>query len=377
MDFGLSQEQREVRDLARKILSEQVSADTLAPYDEYQSPRFDRALWQQLLSAGLPAVAVEQRYGGMGFGFMELALFIEETGRSIAPVPAIAHCVAAMLPIQRFGSEAMKEAILPGAVSGELLLSAALSEYLNEDPGDPRAVTAVVDGDELVLSGTKSAVPFAAQSSHILLSARTPEGVAVVLLDTGSSGVTLHDLQVTTFEPHCELVLESVRVPAAMILTAHDGARIMGWIAERATAAICAHQLGASDFAMRLAASYTSERKQFDVPVATFQAVGHRMADCYVDVECLRLTTYQAASLLDSDVPATTEVRIAKIWAGDTGHRVSYATQHVHGGTGIDRDYPLWRYCLWLRQNEMSLGSSAAQLARLGSQLAAGEALFS
>ena len=376
MEFGFSQEQQEVRQLARKILSEQVSADTLAPYDEYAAPRFDRALWQQLLSAGLPAVAMEQRYGGMGFGFMELALFIEEVGRSIAPVPAISHCVAGMLPIQRFGSEAMKEAILPGAASGELLLTAALGEYMNDDPADPRAVTAAADGEDLVLSGTKTCVPFAAQASHILLSARTADGVAVVLLDPRSAGVTLQDLQVTSFEPQCELVLDSVRVPAAAILSASDGARIMGWTAERTTAAICAHQLGASDFAMRLAASYTSERKQFDVPVATFQAVGHRMADCYVDVECLRLTTYQAASLLDSDVTATTEVRIAKIWAGDTGHRVSYAAQHVHGGTGIDRDYPLWRYCLWLRQNEMTLGSSAAQLARLGAQLAAGEALF-
>jgi alkylation response protein AidB-like acyl-CoA dehydrogenase len=220
-------------------------------------------------------------------------------------------------------------------------------------------------------------VPFAAQASHILLAARTAEGVAVVLLDPHAAGVTLRDLQVTSFEPQCELVLDAVRVPAAAILSARDGAKIMGWVSERATAAICAHQLGASDCAMRMAASYTSERKQFDVPVATFQAVGHRMADCYVDVECLRLTTYQAASLLDSDVSATTEVRIAKIWAGDTGHRVSYAAQHVHGGTGIDRDYPLWRYCLWLRQNEMTLGSSAAQIARLGSQLAAGEALFS
>lgn len=377
MEFGFSQEQQEVRQLARKILSEQVSADTLAPYDEYAAPRFDRALWQQLLSAGLPAVALEQRYGGMGFGFMELALFIEEVGRSIAPVPAIAHCVAAALPIQRFGSEAMKEAILPGAASGELLLTAALGEYLNDDPADPRAVTAVADGDDLLLSGSKSGVPFAAQASHILLAARTAEGVAVVLLDPLAAGVTRRDLQVTSFEPQCELVLDSVRVPAAAILSASDGAKIMGWIGERATTAICAHQLGASDCAMRMAASYTSERKQFDVPVATFQAVGHRMADCYVDVECLRLTTYQAASLLDSDVSATTEVRIAKIWAGDTGHRVSYAAQHVHGGTGIDRDYPLWRYCLWLRQNEMTLGSSAAQIARLGSQLAAGEALFS
>jgi alkylation response protein AidB-like acyl-CoA dehydrogenase len=127
---------------------------------------------------------------------------------------------------------------------------------------------------------------------------------------------------------------------------------------------------------MRMAASYTSERKQFDVPVATFQAVGHRMANCYIDIECLRLSAYQAVSLLDAEAEATTELQIAKIWAGDCGHRVSYATQHVHGGTGIDRDYPLWRYCLWLRANEMTLGGSSVHLAELGQRLAQGEALF-
>jgi alkylation response protein AidB-like acyl-CoA dehydrogenase len=100
------------------------------------------------------------------------------------------------------------------------------------------------------------------------------------------------------------------------------------------------------------------------------------MADCYIDVECLRLATWQAVSLLAAEASATTEVQIAKIWAGDVGHRVSYATQHVHGGMGIDRDYPLWRYCLWMRQNEMTLGSSACHTALLGARLAEGEALF-
>ena len=376
MDFGFNQEQQEVQGLARKILSEQVNAPGLAAYDEYQAPRFDLELWQQLLAAGLPGVAVEQRYGGMGFGFTELALFIEEIGRTIAPLPAITHCVAAALPIQRFASEAMKEAILPAAVSGKLLLTAALAEPMNEDPADPRTMTADADGDGLVLSGVKTAVPFAGQAGRILLAARTGSGVAVVLLDPAAAGVTLTPLPVTSFEPQCELKLESVRVPADAILCASGGDTVMRWITERTTAALCAHQLGASDCAMRMAASYTSERKQFDVPVATFQAVGHRLADCYVDVECLRLTTYQAVSLLDSGSAATTEVQIAKIWAGDTGHRVSYAAQHVHGGTGIDREYPLWRYCLWLRQNEMTLGCSSAHIAQLGQRLAAGEALF-
>jgi alkylation response protein AidB-like acyl-CoA dehydrogenase len=376
MEFGFSEEQQDVQVLARQILSGQVSAASLCAYDEFEQPRFDAALWQQLAAAGLVAVAIEQRYGGMGFGFTELALFIEEVGRAIAPVPAFAHCLAA-LPVQRFGSEALKEAILPAAATGEMLLTLALTEPLNEDPANPLTLTARPEAQELVLNGTKTAVPFAAQADRILLAARTDAGVAVVLLDPGTSGVALQSLPVTSFEPQCQLQLTEVRVPAQDILTLHDGAAVMAWLAQRSIAALCAHQLGAADCAMRMAASYTSERKQFGVPIATFQAVGHRVADCYVDIECLRLCTYQAVSLLHSEAPATTEVQIAKIWAGDAGHRVSYATQHVHGGTGIDRDYPLWRYCLWLRQNEMSLGGSSVHVADLGRRLAQGEALFS
>lgn len=324
----------------------------------------------------LPAVAVAKQYGGMGLGFTELALFIEEVGRTIAPVPAIMHSVAAKMSIQRFGSDALKEAVLPAATRGELLLSAALAEPLNEDPTNPRAVTARRDGEGLLLSGSKVCVPFAGQAQRVLLSVRVGEGVAVVVIDPESCGVNLLPMKVTSFEPQCELVMDSVRVPAADILCERGGEELMAWLGQRVAVAICAHQLGATDAAMRMAANYTGERRQFGVPVATFRAVGHRLADCYVDIECLRLTTYQAMSLLDSEVDVATEVQIAKIWAGDAGHRVSYAAQHVHGGTGIDRDYPLWRYCLWMRHNEMTLGCSAAHTARLGARLAAGEALF-
>ncbi len=96
-----------------------------------------------------------------------------------------------------------------------------------------------------------------------------------------------------------------------------------------------------------------------------------------MDVECLRLTAYEACSLLAVGRLAAVEVDIAKVWAGDTGHRVSYAAQHLHGGAGVDRGNALWRYCLWARHNEMTLGSSAQTLARLGQRCASGEALVS
>jgi alkylation response protein AidB-like acyl-CoA dehydrogenase len=375
MDFGFSEEQREVQNLARQILSEQVTPEKLAAFDEYQQPRFDRELWAQLVDAGLLGVAIEEAQGGMGFGFTELALFIEEAGRNIAPVPLISHLVSAALPVQEFGSREQKERWLPPAVDGSLLLSAALMESGCEDPANPAATTAVAVGDGWSLSGAKTCVPYATEAGRILLSAKTDSGVLVVMLDPATAGVKLSELRYTTFEPQSQLTLDNVVVPAEDVLAAPpDGAAVMQWLAERTTAALCAHQLGIADQSMRMTASYTAERKQFGVPIATFQAVGHRAANCYIDVECLRLNAYQAASLLDSGADATTEVQIAKIWAGDVGHRVSYASQHLHGGMGIDRDYPLWRLCLWARHNELMLGGSSRHLAELGSRIAAGEA---
>ena len=375
MDFGFSEQQRDVQNLARQILGDNVSPESLAQYDGYKADRFDKALWDKLAEAGLLGLAVAEEYGGMGFGFFELALLIEEAGRSIAPVPLSAHLVSAALPIQQFGSAAQKQRYLPGVASGQIMLSAALTEPYNEDPAQPILTTATADGTGLRISGNKTAVPFAHLADRIVLSAKMGDGVVVVLLDPKAAGLSMTPMQVTTYEPQFALSLDNVSIAAEDILASADSGReVMQWLTERTSVALCAHQLGASDKAMRMTASYTAERKQFGVLMSTFQAVGHRAANCFIDVECLRLNTYQAVSRLDGGLDASNEVHIAKIWAGDVGHRVSYAAQHLHGGTGIDRDYPLWRYCTWLRYNEMSLGSSAKNLASLGKRIAAGEA---
>jgi alkylation response protein AidB-like acyl-CoA dehydrogenase len=378
MNFGFSEEQRDVQNLAREILSDMVKPEKLKASDSYENERFDEALWGKLAKAGLLGVAVDEAHGGMGFGFIELALLIEEAGRTIAPVPLISNLVAAALPLQKFGNDEQKQRLLPGVVSGALQLSAALMEEQNENPATPMLTTATKQGDDYTLSGVKLCVPFAHRAERILLSAKTDAGVVVLLLDPNAAGVTLEPMKVTTYEPQFEVVMEDVHVAASDVLAGADnGAEVMQWLSEHTMAAICAHQVGATDVATRMTASYTAERKQFGVPIATFQAVGHRAANCFIDVECLRLNTYQAVSRLSGGLSATNEVQIAKIWAGDVGHRVSYASQHLHGGMGIDRDYPLWRYCTWMRHNEMMLGSSAKTLRDLGKRIAAGDAFCS
>lgn len=375
MDFGFNEQQREVQGLARQILSQEVTPEKLAAYDEYKAERFDRALWGQLAEAGLLGVTVAEEFGGMGFGFTELCLLLEEIGRTIAPLPALPTLAGGALALQRFGDAAQQRQWLPAVTAGTAVLTVALAEQQNPDIARPLLARARPDGDGFVLDGSKAQVAFARQAASIVVSAATDAGPVLLLVDPQAAGVELQDLRVTTFEPQCSLVFRGVQIPPQSVLAGPEqGALAVSWLAQRQQAALCAMQLGAADFALRLTATYTSERKQFGVPVATFQAVGHRAANGFIDVECLRLSTYQAVSLLDSETDATTEVLVAKCWAGDVGHRISYSAQHLHGGMGIDRDYKLWRYCLWLRHNEMSLGNTAGLQAVLGQRIAAGEA---
>ena len=119
-----------------------------------------------------------------------------------------------------------------------------------------------------------------------------------------------------------------------------------------------------------MTAAYTTQRKQFERPIATFQAVSQRAADAYIDVEAMRLTMWRAAWLVAEGRDATAAIAIAKLWACEAGHRVVYAAQHLHGGIGFDVAYPLGRSYLWSKYLELTLGSAGSHLARLGAELA-------
>ena len=150
-----------------------------------------------------------------------------------------------------------------------------------------------------------------------------------------------------------------VQVAASDVLGGPDsGAEIVDWMVERATAALCSIATGVCEQALKMTAEYTKTREQFDRPIATFQAVGQRAADAYIDTEAIRLTALQAAWRLEEGLPAAGEVAVAKFWAADGGQRVVHAAQHLHGGIGVDRDYPLHRYFLWAKELELTLGGA-------------------
>jgi alkylation response protein AidB-like acyl-CoA dehydrogenase len=371
MDFSISQDQIDVRDLAAQILSDHCDNDQLRRIEE-QDEVFHRGLWKALAEAGLLGVAIPEENGGTGLGFETACLLIEEAGRVAAPLPLIPVLIGAALPLARFGNAAQRQRWLPGVADGSLLLSAALIEPLNEDYYAPETRAERNGDDAWEITGVKNCVPIATSAERVLLAANSNDGVVLGWLDPKAPGVTLLPQATTAHDPLFELRAESAIMALEDVLAVgEDAIDILHWIWNRSSAATCAHAVGTTEAMVRMTAEYTSQRKQFGVAIATFQAVGHRAADCFIDVECLRLATAQAVSLLNHEQDAEEAILVARIWCADVTHRISQASQHLHGGTGVDRDYPLFRYCLRCKQLELTHGGAAESLAALGTKIAA------
>jgi 3-oxocholest-4-en-26-oyl-CoA dehydrogenase beta subunit len=371
MDFALRQEEQDVVDLARKILADHATNARLRELEAREAP-YDDALWQALARSDLLATAISEAYGGSDLGFLSLCLLLREVGRSVAPVPVYPALVLGALPLARFGSEARKKVWLPGIASGERIVTAALGEFDSSDPLTP-TTRAERAADGYRLTGIKTGVPCAEQAASVLVPARFDDGsIGLFFVEPDGTGVTLAAQKTADGQPHAQLELDGVRVAEdARLDSGRNGAEILRWLVNRATAARCMMQLGVTERALEMTAEYGRERIQFDRPIGSFQAVHQRAADAYISVEAIRLTALEAAWRLSRDLPADESVAVAKFWAAEGGHLAAYACQHLHGGIGIDVDYPLHRHFTWAIQIEHELGSAKHQLDRLGREIAA------
>jgi alkylation response protein AidB-like acyl-CoA dehydrogenase len=360
MNFAYTEDQDALRELARKILGDLATHERLCEIEAGEDG-WDRELWRELGRANLLGACLPEAHGGMGLGVFELCILLEETGRHVAPVPLWPTLCLAALPIARFGSEQQKSDLLPGVIAGETVLTGAFEE---SDTTAERA------GDGWRLFGQKICVPAAHAARRVLVPAETGTGPALFLLDPSADGVRLERQRSTNREPLFTLFLEGAPVSEDDRLgTPEQGATILEWTLERATTGLCALQLGVADRALQMTAEYARERQQFDRPIGSFQAVHQRAADAYIQLEGMRLTLLQAAHRLEQNEPASLEVSVAKIWAAEGGNYTTYAAQHLHGGIGMDNDYPLHRSYLWTRHIELLLGSSERHLEKLASSL--------
>jgi len=383
MDFTYTEEQEAVRQLADRIFTERSTHERLKAVEAAAGDEgpFDRALWTSLAEAGLLGIGLPDDVEGAGLDFVAVCLVIEAAGRAAALVPVVESMAYGAPAIDRFGTEEQRRRLLPGVAAGETVVTVALAE-LAGDVIVPGAVSPATTATRLAtgawrLEGTKACVPAGLLADLVLVPASVvgDDGAlgatAVFVVDPGAPGAT-RTRQDGPARPEALLELD-VEVADGDRLGGSDadGPAIVAHIAERATAALCIQEAGVSAAAIALTAEYTKTREQFGKAIATFQAVGQRAADAYVDAEAIRLTAWQAAWRISAGLPASAELAVAKYWAADGGQRVVHAAAHLHGGVGVDRDYPLHRYFLLTGQIELTLGGAHASLQRLGTLLAA------
>jgi alkylation response protein AidB-like acyl-CoA dehydrogenase len=271
--------------------------------------------------------------------------------------------------VARFGNDEQRAGMGP-QIAGDVVYTAALSE-LGTSPYEPQT-SATRQGDEWRLEGKKVCVPMAHVAARVLVPARVGDDLGLFFVDCDQPGVALERQDVTNHEPQFVMHLDGATVEDAYrIGEVADGRTILADAIRRTTVGICAIVTGACQEALRITAEYTTVRKQFDRAIGTFQAVGQRLADAYIDTQAIELTMLQAATAIEAGADAGAEVAIAKFWASEGGSRVGHAALHVHGGICIDLDYPIHRYFQWVKQLEFTLGSETEQLRDLGTLIAA------
>jgi len=351
MDFSLTEAQRELAALTRRIVGDRVSTDRLRAAEAAGS-RFDRELWGVLAETGILGVD----------DLLEQCSVLIELGRGLAPVPYLPTVAVAGPALARFGSPELRLRWLAPALAGQTVLAAALA---HPDVRPPAA--AGRSGGGWQLTGEVSAVPAAPVADALLV--ETVAGVFLVSRDT--PGVTVTRQPTTDFDDAGLLLLDGVLVPEEQRLDAPSGSDdVAGWMRARAAVAGAAHQLGVLEAALELTAEHARTRVQFGRPIGAFQAVSQRLADAYVDVRAVELTLWAAAYALAEDEDPQSAVATAKFWTAEAGHRVAHTLVHVHGGTGIDVEHPAHRYFLAAKRAEFDGGGATAALLELGTALA-------
>lgn len=360
MDFSLSEDQRAIAEMANGLFRDNCSDEQMREFDLADQP-FMEGVWKTCIETGLHGLAIPEAYGGSGLGMTELFGVLQAQGASLAMVPIWEHQLAACC-LAEFSGEAHAD-LIQQAAAGEVLLAVSLTA-LNSSQGIKLELQESADG--FTLTGKLSAVPYAAQSGHILALAKSSEGVRPVRLRADAEGVKLVDGIANNGVAVADVQCDKVQLAATDVLPV----AATEWLEQRAIAAVASLQLGVSEEQIRRTAEYVSEREQFGRAIGTFQAVQMAMADCHISVEALRSTLYQLLYRLDAGLPSPSEALATQYLSCEAAHLVGHKTQHLHGGIGVDLTYPIHRFLYWSRHLSAVLGSSAGSLERLGNWLA-------
>ena len=361
MELGLNETQQMLKNSARQFLEAECPDDYVRAMEDDERG-YAPEMWQKLAEQGWLGLISPEEYGGVGFGFVEMSVLLEEMGRALLPEPFFSTVVLAGMTVMDAGNEGQKRELLPRIAEGQIIATLALTEPGGSWNPDGVQVTATANGDEYVINGKKLFVPDAHVSDYLIVAARTGSGKAditlfVVPIPTPGLSQTL--LKTIASDRQSEVVFDSVRLHSSSVLgEVNSGWRTLQNVIQWAAAGKCAEMVGGARRVLEMTVEYAKQRSQFGRPIGSFQAIQHHCANMATDVEAAHLITYQAAWRLSEGGDATREVALAKAWVSDAYRRVCLLAHQCHGAIGFTQEHSLQLYTRRAKAAELAFGDS-------------------
>jgi butyryl-CoA dehydrogenase len=379
MNFELTEEQNLIRDMVREFAEKEV-APSAAERDEEE--RFDRPLmFGRLAELGLTGIVFPEQYGGAGADYISYAIAVEELSRVCAStgVTLSAHLSLGTNPIYLFGTEEQKMKFLVPMAQGEKMGAFGLTEpSAGSDAGGTRT-TAVRDGNDWILNGTKIFITNAGEAETYVVFARTDKeaqkhhGISAFIVEKGTPGFTFGKKEKKMgirSSPTMELVYEGCRIPKENLLGEEGkGFKVAMKTLDGGRIGIASQALGIAQGALDASVAYAKERKQFEVSIASFQGIQFQLADMATQIEASRLLVYKAAYRASAGLSYSQESAMAKLMASETAMRVTTQAVQIHGGYGYTREFPVERMMRDAKITEIYEGTSEVQRIVIGSAL--------
>jgi alkylation response protein AidB-like acyl-CoA dehydrogenase len=372
MNFAFTGEQIQLRETLRRFLTQTYTLERRRAIARAGSG-CDPAIWRQFAELGILGLAIPESLGGIGGDAFDAMVVMEELGRSLVLEPYLPTALVAAGILARAGS-ALHQPLLRAVAGGEIRIAFAHEERDSRWLLDAVTTRAVRESSGWVLQGHKSMVADGAGAHYLVTSARTASGICLFLLPGALEGMTRSAVATHDGSSVAEIELAGVRVPADALLGPEGGALpLIEAASDVAIAGLCAEAVGAMDALLALTLEYVKSRKQFGVPVGSFQALQHRMADMLLHAELARSMSYLASAKLEvSDVTQRRRaISAAKFLVGRSARFVGQEAVQLHGGLGVSDEVATSHYFKRLTLINASFGDMGHHLERFGSMMAA------
>jgi len=369
MQLVLNEDQELIQKTALDFVEEHSPVTRMRALRDADDPiGFSKPLWKEMAELGWVGIPFPESVGGAGMGFAELSIVAEALGRKLAPEPLLSTVGLAGQAVLLGGSEARQQALLPGLVAGDTILALAWEEAGVRFARHRIATRAAKDGDGWVLDGSKVHVLDAPGADHFVVAARTEgedddaEGISLFLLPAGTDGLSLEtETRVDAPRRAGTLGLSGVRVGADALLGVEgEGGALLERVIDRGTVVLCAEMLGGMSEAFDLTLAYMKERKQFDQVIGSFQALKHRAAELFIEIELARSAVMAAARAVDEDAADLAKlVSLAKARCSDAYVLAGNEGVQIFAGVGMTDEYDIGLYLKRARAAELSFGDAA------------------